>query len=195
MSVPGTRRPRTSRTGVRVLSALAALMLAAGAHATTYARLTPGQMLDKADIVFVGTVSNVSVSVRGGRPWTDVSFDVETPIEGVPVNAAGKPSGPERLSFLGGDAVGGPSLTVSGMPQFQSGDRVLVFAYDQAYASPIVGFRQGLWHVTAAGLVDEEGRQLSVDANGALVAGGSGAPLQQIVDAVRKLLGPKATAP
>lgn len=188
----GRRVP--SRTWPWLLSALLGMMLG-GAHATTYLQLTPGQMLAKADLVFVGTVSDVTVNVRDGRPWTDVEFTVETPIEGVPLDADGRPSGPETLSFLGGDAAGGPSLAVGGMPQFEKGERVLVFAYDQAYASPIVGFRQGLWRVTAAGLLDEGGRQLSVDANGALVSGGSGAPLQQIVDAVRKLLGPKATTP
>ena len=192
--LPGRARPSLLRLRPALPFALA-LALAASAHATTYLRLTPPQMLAKADIVFVGTVSDVSVAVHGGRPWTEVSFDVTTPLEGIPVDANGNPTGPAQLSFLGGDAAGGPSLTVSGMPQFQNGERVLVFAYDQAYASPIVGFRQGLWKVTSAGVVDEDGRQLSVDANGDLVAGGSGAPLDQIVKTITKLLGSKASTP
>ena len=195
MIAPDSRRRPTPRARRWAVPAVLVLTLLAGAHATTYLQLTPAQMLDRADLVFVGTVSDVSVAVRGGRPWTDVTFDVGTPLEGIPTDADGKASGPETLSFLGGNAAGGPSLTVSGMPQFQNGDHVLLFAYDQAYASPIVGFRQGVWRVTDAGLVDEDGRQLSVDKNGDLVAEGSGAPLPQVVDAIRKLLGPKATAP
>lgn len=195
MSALGARRRAGWRPRLWALAALLAVTAPTAAHATTYQALTPAQMLDKADIVFVGTVSDVSVSVRGGRPWTDVTFDVGSPLEGVPVDADGKARGPEKLSFLGGDAVGGPSLTVGGMPRFTTGERVLIFAYDQAYASPIVGFRQGLWRVTAAGLTDEDGRQLSLDGNGELVAGGSGAPLQQIVDAIAKRLGSKAGTP
>lgn len=182
----------------RALFALVgALALALGTlgHATTYLQLTPVQMVDKADIAFVGTVSGVSVTVRGDRPWTDVSFDVQTPLEGVATDANGHATGPVQLSFLGGDAAGGPSLTVGGMPAFHEGERVLVLAYNQAYASPIVGFRQGLWIVTAAGVRDEDGRQLSVDGQGKLVAGGSGASLQQIVTAIRDQLSSKGNAP
>jgi len=188
------------RTNARRWPAAAALLVAllaaplpwTAARATTYLRLGPDQMLDKADIVFVGTVSSVSVSVKNGRPWTAVTFDVGTPIEGIATDANGKATGPKVLSFLGGDATGGPALTVSGMPSFKDGERVLVFAYDQAYASPIVGFRQGLWQVTDAGLVGLDGRRLSLDANGDLVAGGAGAPLQQIIAAIVKHLGAKA---
>lgn len=183
---------RWRAAAVLLVALLAAPLPWTAAHATTYLQLAPGQMLDKADIVFVGTVSSVSVSVKDGRPWTAVTFDVGIPIEGIPTDANGKATGPKVLSFLGGDAAGGPALTVSGMPEFKQGERVLVFAYDQAYASPIVGFRQGLWQVTDAGLVGLDGRRLSLDANGKLVAGGAGAPLQQIVAAIDKHLGPKA---
>lgn len=188
-----TRRPvRTLRAS---LAAVLALTLWAGAHATTYLALTPMQMLDKADLAFAGTVSSVSVTVRDGRPWTDVGFEVTAPLKGVATDATGKAKGPVTLSFLGGDAPGGPSLTVGGMPHFENGERVLIFAYRQAYASPIVGFRQALWRVTAAGVVDEEGRPLSVDGDGNLVTGGSGATLQQIVDAIDKHLGRTAATP
>jgi hypothetical protein len=180
--------------GLAVAVAIAALA-ASAAHATTYLALTPSQMLGKANIVFVGTVSSISVTVRAGRPWTDVSFNVATALEGVPVDGKGNPTGPVQLSFLGGDAAGGPALIVGGMPHFQSGETVLVFAYDQSYASPIVGFRQGLWRVTSAGVVDEDSRPLSVDANGELSAGGPGASLAQIVAAIRHQLAAKAGTP
>lgn len=187
--------PRRPASLLAALTIVFVLVLGARAHATSYLELTPDQMLDKAAIVFVGKVSDTTVKLLSGQPWTQVTFDVETPIEGVPTDANGNAKGPVQLSFLGGNAAIGPSLTVSGMPQFQNGDRVLIFAYHQDYASPIVGYRQGLWRVTAAGLVDEDGRQLSIDDNGNLVAGGSGAALQDVVDAIRTLLGSKAATP
>ena len=191
-------RPRTSlaapaaRHALRLVGALLALWaLGAPAGATTYLQLTPEAMLAKASLVFVGTVAEVRVTNDGGTPWTHVSFTVDTPLEGVAVDAGGKATKPVDLAFLGGTVPGGPSLAVSGMPQFETGEKVLVFAYDQVYASPIVGFRQGLWRITPAGLRDEDGNLLSVTSAGKLTTGGSGAPLDTVVQAIRDAL--KAT--
>jgi hypothetical protein len=169
-------------------------VLGAPAGATTYLRLTPQAMLGKASLVFVGTVAEVSVTNDGGTPWTHVRFTVDTPLEGVPVDAGGKATKPVALAFLGGTVPGGPSLAVSGMPQFETGEKVLVFAYDQVYASPIVGFRQGLWRITPAGLRDEDGNLLSVTA-GKLTTGGSGAPLDTVVQAIRDALKAQGRTP
>jgi len=162
--------------------------LGAPAGATTYLQLTPQAMLSKASLVFVGAVAEIRVTNDGGTPWTHVSFTVDTPLEGVPVDAHGKATKPVELAFLGGTVPGGPSLTVSGMPRFETGEKVLVFAYDQAYASPIVGFRQGLWRITPAGLRDGDGNLLSVSDSGTLTTGGSGAPLDTVVQAIRDAL-------
>ncbi len=170
----------------RLASALlAAALFGVPASATTYLHMTPQAMLAKASLVFVGTVAEVRVTNDVGTPWTHVRFNVDTALAGVPVGADGKARQPVELAFLGGTVPGGPALTVSGMPQFESGEKVLVFAYDQTYASPIVGFRQGLWRITPAGLRDEDGQFLSVSDTGKLVAGGSGAPLDSIVQAIR----------
>ena len=183
------------RGGPRMLLALALTALAPTGFATTYLQLSPQAMLAKAGLVFVGTVTDVSVTNQGGRPWTRVRFRVDTPLEGVPVDAQGKASQPVELSFLGGAVPGGPTLTVSGMPQFSLGEKVLLFAYDQAYASPIVGFRQGLWKATPAGLKDEDGAPLSVSPKGELVRGGSGASLDAVLGAIRSYLGGSGSTP
>lgn len=181
---------------VRLLLGLAALVvLGAPASATTYLQLSPQAMLGKASLVFVGTVQDTSVTNEGGTPWTHVRFKVDTALKGVTVQAQGQAEKPVELAFLGGSVPGGPALTVSGMPTFQVGEKVLLFAYNQAYASPIVGFRQGLWQVTAAGLRDQDGALLSVDGQGQLVRGGSGAPLASIVAAIRASLGTAGSAP
>ncbi len=189
MTRPRTPTAPAARRALWLVGAVLALwVLGAPAGATTYLQLTPEAMLAKASLVFVGTVAEVRVTNDGGTPWTHVSFTVETPLEGVPVDAGGKATKPITLAFLGGTVPGGPSLAVSGMPQFETGEKVLVFAYDQAYASPIVGFRQGLWRITPAGLRDEDGNLLSVTGAGKLTAGGSGAPLDTVVQAIRDTL-------
>ena len=176
-------------------AALAAVLLGAPAGATTYLQMTPQAMLAKASLAFVGTVAEVRVTNDGGTPWTHVTFNVDTALAGVPVDADGKAQKPVELAFLGGTAPGGPALTVSGMPQFETGEKVLVFAYDQSYASPIVGFRQGLWRITPAGLRAEDGKLLSLSDSGKLVAGGSGAPLDAIVQAIRDALAASGGTP
>ncbi len=195
------RSPAPGRSGLpaffrRLASALLTVALfSAPAGATTYLQLTPQAMLAKASMVFVGTVAEVRVTNDAGTPWTHVRFNVDTALAGVPVGADGKAPQPVELAFLGGAVPGGPALTVSGMPQFETGEKVLVFAYDQTYASPIVGFRQGLWRITPAGLRDEDGRLLSVSDTGKLVAGGSGAPLDSIVQAIRDALASSGGTP
>jgi hypothetical protein len=190
-ALPGTGRLR-ARARTSVFTALVVLavgaLLAPNASATTYLQLTPEAMLTKASLVFVGTVAEVRAQNDNGTPWTHVSFTVDDPLKGVPVDAQGHATKPVELAFLGGSVPGGPALTVSGMPQFKTGEKVLVFAYDQAYASPIVGFRQGLWRVTPAGLRDEDGQLLSLSDKGGLVSGGTGASLDAIVAAIQKAL-------
>ena len=197
------RRLRSDRPGGRsavppfaVLAVLAAwALLVPHASATTYLQLTPEAMLGKASLVFVGTVADIRVQNDAGTPWTHVRFTVDTALKGVSVDAQGHATGPVELAFLGGSVPGGPALTVSGMPQFETGEKVLVFAYDQAYASPIVGFRQGLWRVTPAGLRAEDGQLLSLSDGGTLVSGGAGAALDAIVTAIQKTLDSTGGAP
>lgn len=167
--------------------ALAAALAAPVAGASTYLDTAPAVMIEKADLIFVATVADVRVTLQQGQPWTTVRFTVETALKGL-AGAGGDSPGTVELDFLGGRPAGAPALTVSGMPAFSQGERVLVMAYDQHYASPLVGFRQGLWRVDARGLTDPEGRLLSVDADGALLRGGGGAPLERVLEAIRQRL-------
>ncbi len=192
------RTPARARRGpLRAVARWVALWavltaLGAPAGATTYLQLTPEQMLAKASLVFVGTVSQIATVDQDGMPWTRVTFTVVTPLKGIAATPSGKPV---ELDFLGGSVAGGPSLTVGGMPTFQSGEKVLVFAYDQRYASPIVGFRQGLWRVVPQGLEGLDGKMLSVSADGKLASGGEGSSLDAVVAAIQKTLGAAGGTP
>ena len=195
------RRPRIRRANrwPRALHELVvALVAVAGsfALATTYVDLTLEQMASAADLAFLGEVADVVVVERDGMPWTRVEFRVERDLlAGGPDGAGddgddGEPDAAEgtlQLEFLGGTLPGGPSLAVALMPSFAVGERVVVLAYDELAASPIVGFRQGLWRVEGDALVDETGVRLGLDGE-TPSAGGAAAPLDALVDAIAALL-------
>jgi hypothetical protein len=180
----------------------ATILVAAGvAAATTYVEMTLDEMIGAADVAILAEVRDVQPFERDGRPWTRVTLAVEldlidaaatgeTPAE----PPAGEPDEGEptevQLEFLGGALPGGPSLAVAGMPTFQPGERVLALAYerDDALASPIVGFRQGLWRVSADALVSEAGIVLGLE-DGAIVPGGSPSPVAAVLDVLVERFG------
>ena len=158
---------------------LCTALLSSLAVATTYRDLTLDELFAQSEIAFYGEVSSLSVSERDGDPWTDVTFSVEQTYLGVAEGAETL-----ELSFYGGTLPSGRSLIVNLTPQFQIGDRVLIFAYEGELYSPIVGFRQGLWSERNLGLVDETNRSLSLE-EGELILDGPGAGLDDLLAAVR----------
>ena len=189
MASRGTRPAWLAGGSIRpLLLGVVFLGLVHFAHATTYLRHTPQEMLELADRVFVGTVVDVSVVDRGGTPWTEVRFEVDSLLKGAIGAGADELQPLLTLAFLGGAMPGGEVLTVAGMPAFAPGDRVLAFTYDQPYASPIVGFRQGLWRVTPGGLRDDDDALLSIAADGTLEKGGDGASLEAVLSALEAQL-------
>ena len=194
---PTSRRARGTRRRVRwVLPLLvAALALVMGpVFATTYVELTIEEIIAAAEVGFHGEVVDVAVEERDGLPWTVVTFRIERDLVGaVPPADGGEPTPLEpgttiELEFLGGTLPGGPSLAVALMPAFTAGEQVVVLAYpDAGSASPIVGFRQGLWRVEDEILADEDDVPLGLD-DGALARGGPAAPLGAVLDALSTAL-------
>lgn len=169
------------------------LALLSLAQATTYHPRTPEQMTLAADMIFVGTVETVRGRAADGTLWTEVTFSVEEWLawESAAVDRADPPEdvpGTVTLEFLGGTD-GNEQLTVSGVPQFRTGQRVLLFAYDAGgLASPVVGVRQGLWTLDVRGARDELGEYLRVTSEGRLTRGATGSGLDEVLDAVGALL-------
>lgn len=100
------------------------------------------ELVARAELVFVGqVVDRRSVYLSGpDRPIvTDVTFDVLRVLKG----SSGLRT---KLTFLGG-TVGGETLVIDGMPQFQIGERDILFVGDRTAASPLVGFWQGRYRV------------------------------------------------
>lgn len=169
----------------RLLLALLAALAIASASATSYLELDFDEMLQKADLVAFAEVLDVRVEARDGRPWTVVALEPIAPLRGFEER---EPDTPLELAFLGGSLPGGASLTVSLMPAFSAGESLLLLAYDGGFASPIVGFRQGLWRERDGVLVDDAGRVLTV-VDGALQLQGDGSPTDAVLDALRARLG------
>ncbi len=179
---------RRAKKPLFVALLFAALWIVMGptAGATTYTALSLEEIAQKADTAFYGTVGEVRVEDRDGEPWTVVTFTPERTLKGDLGESF-------ELSFYGGTPPEGPALLVDGMPRFETGETVLLFAYDAAYYSPVVGFSQGLWRLSDAGLRDETGRVLSLDEEGALEPDGSGAATEDLLSAFEGLLEPGAT--
>ncbi len=181
------RAPKGRLGGLaRVLAAL--LAFSAVASATTYRQLSLDELFGRAEIAFFGTVSEVASENRDGEPYTVVTFAVTNALgrgagEG---DAAGEQT--VQLALYGGTLPNGRTVSVEGMPEFGLGDEVLVLAYDAPYYSPIVGFSQGLWRRTPAGLTDEVGRVLSLSSAGTLLRDADNTDVQAVLSAVQTRL-------
>jgi hypothetical protein len=176
--------------------------------------MSPTEVLLRADLVFYGTVSDVVSENRAGVGWTLVTLRVDELLAGFgydPATAAeergsaDEPRGPldpaevapatVTLAFLGSEAAGA-ELLVSGAPDWRFEESFLVAAYEQeGLASPLVGFRQGLWRIEDEGFVDLDGLALAIADDGNLVRAEHGATTTQVVRAVQGVLNGTVTPP
>ncbi|GIW40525.1 MAG: hypothetical protein KatS3mg076_1102 [Candidatus Binatia bacterium] len=161
----------------------------------TPATLTLPKTLDdlvrESDLIFVGTVEEVR------SQWADrekqsvetiVSFRVLTALRG----AGGETV---ALRFAGGE-VEGIREVVAGVPEFERGQRYVVFARATRAVSPLVGFDQGCLRVVGSEgelyVTDLAGRKLRI-ADGRLVPTATGdateaLSLEGLLSAVRSRL-------
>jgi len=146
---------------------------AAAARATTYAPVTFDELVSRADVIFVGEVTDVRAFPLATRDGTIIKtrviFRVQDPMFGTTAAL-------EVFEFLGGE-VGDVGMAVAGMPRFTVGDRRMVFARRERSINPIVGFTQGLLQVRR----DSSGVDRVLTLDGVPVAGtqsfGTRAPL------------------
>jgi hypothetical protein len=114
------------------------------AGATTYEPVTFDELVTRADVIFVGEVTDVRPfpldTPDGTIVKTRVIFRVSDPISGT-TNIL------EVLDFFGGEW-GDLGMAIEGMPEFSVGDRRVVFASRGRSINPIVGFTQGLLQIS-----------------------------------------------
>ena len=120
------------------------LLVLTRANATTVVPPTFEEMTDSADLVFVGKVvgSQAEWRVAGTNQaiFTLVDFHTEEILKGTAAASV-------RLRFLGG-TVGGVTLEVVAVPQFEAGDRVLLFVEGNGVQfCPLVGVYHGKFGV------------------------------------------------
>ena len=113
------------------------------AGATTYEPVTFDELVTRADVIFIGEVTDVRPfpldTPDGTIIKTRVIFRVSDPIWGTT-------SLLEVFEFFGGEW-GDIGMAIAGMPEFAVGDRRVVFASRDRSINPIVGFTQGLLQI------------------------------------------------
>jgi hypothetical protein len=136
------------RLSIAVLTAL--LFAQSPVHTTTYPPVSFDDLVTKADVIFIGEVTDVrpfpQETPDGTIIKTRVIFRVSDPIWGTT-------SILEVFDFLGGEWEG-VTMQVAEMPEFAIGDRRVVFARRARSINPIVGFTQGLLEIRRDGGVD-----------------------------------------
>ncbi len=124
------------RAGICLLALLGSLV-SDPATATTVIGKSFAQLSLDAEEVFAATVDQVrSYRRSNGRIWTVVRF-------GQLRSIVGSGESTERELHFAGGRIGDRREAVGGMPEFNPGQRVVLFVRDAGTASPIVGFHQG----------------------------------------------------
>jgi hypothetical protein len=187
----GLRGRRRAPLALALLLA-AAVPMVQWASATTVLALDLDSRLQRSQDVFVGRVVAVRGEALADEAWTVVTIEVDRWLRagGADVDdpAAALATRPTvELSFLGGDATGVPRLEVAGMPRLSEGERVLAMTYGSGvrYASPVVGFDQGVFRLVDDVWTDPYGDRLEIDDAGVLQLGTEGTPADDdLLDAV-----------
>ena len=113
------------------------------AHATTVVERSFSELVQRADMITVGTVTEVREEWDTAQqaPLTVVTFSDLTILKG-------RQSGSLTLYFLGGHTPEGTYLAIPGMPRFAVGEKNVVFsAGNRRDFCPLVGIWQGRLHV------------------------------------------------
>lgn len=151
------------------------LAMAIPAGATSLPAVELGTLADRAELIFVGTVTNVESAPTkdGNYAFTYVTFDIDQALKGI--SRSGKTI---TLRFAGGQS-GADLFEVEGSPTFAVGGKHLLFARaNEQSLVPLVGWFQGKFDIVANPvsqqpiLVDHAGRAVDGVVDGKLRHGG-----------------------
>lgn len=122
---------------------VASITMRSPAQATSVPEVTFPQLVHDADVIAVGSVSEIKEQWDEARkaPLTLVTFSALSVLKGNPGTTM-------TLEFLGGHTPQGLLLVIPGVPQFKVGEKTVVFCAGNHRAfSPLVGVWQGLMRV------------------------------------------------
>jgi hypothetical protein len=173
---------------------LLTLAVPGGLAATTIVAKSFTDLCREADKIFVGTVADVT------SQWKDrARMEIETLVRFTNVTPIDGSGGDDVTLRFGGGEMEGIREEIAGIPQFEPGQRVVVFARDGMSINPIVGFRQGLFRVVDDSrgpvVADADRRPVIAIENGDLRLGkpedgvGTALSLEQFLQRVRETRG------
>jgi len=137
-----------------------AFLAIAGARATTVIPPTFDELVNEAELIFQGAVTDVRSQWTGEgaerRIVSDITFQVEDALKGTPGESY-------TIRMLGG-TVDGQTLRVSDAPTFKVGDRDILFVENNGRQFiPLVGIMHGRFHVQQ----EQDGKESVARDNGA----------------------------
>lgn len=134
---------------VRPLLAVLFLLLFAGtSHATSIRGFTLPQLHEEADVIAVGQITGQHAFWNDAHDTIYTHYDIT-----VTQTVKGAKRTTLTLRLMGGQ-VDDVRLSISGNPELQVGERVLIAARDQGEFVTLVGMAQGKWTVRALNGMD-----------------------------------------
>lgn len=126
--------------GISLATASALVIAVGGSASALVEQLTLDELTAKADSILVGEVTDIACYQEGkGNIYTLVIVSVEQAVKGEP--------GREVVIRLPGGEVNGFRLWVEDTPNFQLGERTVVFLEEAGDASKVCGWYQGKFTV------------------------------------------------
>ena len=128
---------------LKILCALVGMMVLSPTSTTalTVIPMDLGDLTAEAELIFIGTVTNIRSERKPNTIYTYVIFSELRTVKGIYLQ--------ETIEVrLTGGTVAGETLSIPGMPKFIVGDRDLIFlAGNLRYICPIVGWGQGRFKI------------------------------------------------
>jgi hypothetical protein len=127
------------------------------ALATTYAKLTLEQQVEKADLIVRASIKQKTIETRAGKIWTVYALNVAKFYKGSAETF-------KDSSFAVFDS---EKVKLEGAPTFSENDDLFLLLYAKTYDSPIVGFRQGAYKVLEGNkVVNIDNKPVMIDQEG-----------------------------
>ena len=154
------------KTKCLILIALAAALVTASATATTVVPPTFDELVDEAQLVFQGTVTDVRCEWTGQGTQRGIVSYVTFKIQDV---LKGSPGLTYTLQMVGG-TIGNETIAIADAPVFKKGDSDILFVENNGHQFiPLVGIMYGRFRVQPDDVVP--GREYVTDYAGGPVAG------------------------
>lgn len=170
---------KTIHLSLRILAAVVGLNTA---MATTVIPPAFNELVDQAQVIFQGTVTDVQCRWAGEGSQrhivSDVTFLIEDPIKG-------EPGLSYTMRMLGG-TIDGETMGIAEAPTFKRGDRDIVFIENNgSQFIPLVGIMHGRFRIRPGSIV---GREIVTRNNGGPVGGVAGLGATEFKAAIRARL-------